>query len=115
MSQGIFCSECDIISCREYGTRKKLSVCITHAQTHTLSQYSPSTDTVPPQGTYCDSVCGFHTPAIFLQQGLDEVFSLLRYVLKTFLIKFVEGSSHKRQSLSITVPLERRFPTESRI
>lgn len=96
---------------------KKEIICVYHTYTNS-QRYSPSTDTVHPLSEYCDILCacgGFCTPAVFLQQGLDEVFSLLGYVLKTLLIKFVGCSSHKCQSLSITIPLEWRFSTESRI
>lgn len=93
-------------------------LCVSHIHKHTLTQsYSPSTDTVCREANIailCVCVCGFRTPAVFLQQGLDKVLSLLRYVLKTLLIKFVGGSSHKHQSLSVTVPLERTFSAESR-
>lgn len=68
---------------------------------------------------YCDfsffsGVGCFCTPAVFLQQGSNEVFRLLRYVLKTLLVKFVGGRRHKRQCLRIAVPLEGRFSAQSR-
>lgn len=67
---------------------------------------------------YCDlssfSGVWFCTPAVFLQQGSNEVFCLLRYVLETLLVKFVGGLRHKRQCLCIAVPLEGRFSAQSR-
>lgn len=112
MSHGTFCSECDIISCREYGTGKKICVYQRLARS-----YSPRTDTLCREANiaiFFFYACGFRTPAVFLQQGLDKVFRLLGYVLKALLVEFIGGGCHKRQSLSITVALEGRYSTESR-
>lgn len=51
-------------------------------------------------------------PPVFLQQGADKVFSLIRDVLKAFLVKFVAGSGHESKSLGIAVPLEGRLSAE---
>lgn len=51
-------------------------------------------------------------PSVFLQQGADEVFGLIRDVLEALLVELVAGSSHKTKSLSVTVALKGGFSTE---
>lgn len=51
-------------------------------------------------------------PAVFLQQGADEVFGLVRDVFKTLLVERVVGRRHQRKGLSVAAPLEGRFSAE---
>lgn len=93
----------------------RIYLCVSRARAHRCTLQA---QIVRIWDKYCDfsfsGVVCFCTPAVFLQQGSNEVFRLLWYVLKTLLVKFVGGHRHKRQCLRIAVPLEGRFSTQSR-
>lgn len=51
-------------------------------------------------------------PPVFLQQGADEVFGLVRDVFKTLLVKRVVCRRHQCKGLSVAAPLEGRFAAQ---
>lgn len=47
-----------------------------------------------------------------MQQGTNEVFSLIGNVLETFLVKLKFGRGHEGKGLSVAVSLKRRFSAQ---
>lgn len=53
------------------------------------------------------------SPRILVEQGADEIFGLICYLVKALVIELPLGSCDQGQGLCITVPLERRLSTQS--
>lgn len=53
-----------------------------------------------------------HRPLVLFEQGADEIFGLVRDVLKALRVKLPAGCCHQSQCLCIAVPLERRLSAQ---
>lgn len=52
-------------------------------------------------------------PGVLVEQGTDEVFGLVCYIIKTLLVKLPLGSCNQGQGLCIAAALEWRLTTQS--